>query len=105
MNRSILALGLLASAALASSASAQSAVVGGSSMPRPVPHADKLGPKLASGTVAESVARVQIEKDGYTGVRNLTRTSTNSWQGVALSQANKPVVVAVDRQGKVTEVR
>lgn len=106
MNRSILSLTLIASTALAASAFAQSAVVGGSSMSRSVPQADKLGPRVpGSGTAAESLARAEIEKDGYSGVRNLQRTGTNGWQAVAFNRSKAAVVVAVDGQGKVTEIR
>ena len=106
MNRSVITLALIASTALAASAHAQSAVIGGSSMPRSVPHVDALGPRLpGSGTAAESFARAEIEKDGYSGVRNLTRTSADGWQAVAFNRSKTAVVVSVDSQGKVTEIR
>jgi hypothetical protein len=105
MNRSLLTLAAVAAATLAVSAQAQSIAIGGSSMPRPAPHADPLGPRFGSGTVAESVARAEIEKDGYTGVRSLMRTTDHGWQAVALTHENKPVVVSLDAQGKVTEIR
>lgn len=105
MNRSLLSLTLIATAAFAASASAQTAVMGGATKPRPVPRADALGPRSTDSTVAEAVARSQIEHDGYSGVRDLIRTSGGGWQGVALSKGNKPVVVSLDNQGKLTEVR
>ncbi|HZQ00892.1 MAG TPA: hypothetical protein VFB13_15230 [Reyranella sp.] len=104
--RSLLSFTLVAATGLvATAALAQTAVTGGSSRPRPVPRADALGPRSTDSTVAESVARSQIEHDGYSGVRDLIRTSDGGWQGVALSRENKPVVVAVDAHGKLTEVR
>ena len=105
MNRSFIPLALIAAATIAGSACAQSVAIGGSSMPRPVGHADPLGPRLGSGTVAEAVARTQIEREGYSGVRTLTRTSDGNWQGLALTCSNTPVVVSLDNQGKVTQVR
>jgi hypothetical protein len=108
MNRPLLCLILTATAAFAASAHAQSAVsvVGGSPKSRAIAYRDPLGPRLpGSATVAESVARAQIEEDGYSGVRNLVRTSGGGWQAVALSRANAPVVVSLDGRGKLTELR
>ena len=106
MNRSLLVLLAVGSTAFTASAYAQSAVLGGASKPRPVPHSDPLGPRLpGSGTVAESVARADIEKGGYTGVRGLVRTSSGGWQAVAMNRTNAPVVVAVDSHRQVSEIR
>ncbi len=103
MNRSVLSLALIASAAFAASAHAQSAVIT-SHMHRPAPTANVLGPKSTDSTVAEAVARSQVQSAGYS-VRDLVRTGDGGWQGVALDRNSKPVVVAVDTQGKVSEVR
>lgn len=102
MNRSLLSLTLIASAAFASSAFAQSALIT-SHMQRPTT-ANVLGPKSTDYTVAEAVARSQVQGAGYS-VRDLVRTADGGWQGVALDRNSKAVVVALDNQGKVSEVR
>ncbi len=103
MNRSLLSLTLIASTAFASSAFAQSAIIT-SHMQRPPVNANVLGPKSTDYTVAEAVARSQAPSAGYS-VRDLVRTADGGWQGLALDRNSKPVVVALDSQGKVSEVR
>ncbi len=102
MNRSVLSLALVATTAFAASAHAQSAVIT-SHMPRPA-QANVLGPKSTDATVAAAFARSQVQSAGYS-VHNLIRTSDGGWQGVALDRNSKQVVVAVDAQGKVSEIR
>lgn len=102
MNRSVLSLAVIASAALAASAYAQSPAIT-SHMPRPAP-TNVLGPKSTDATAAAALARSQVQSAGYS-VRNLIRTSDGGWQGVALDRNSKQVVVAVDAQGKVSEIR
>ncbi|MGH8430180.1 MAG: hypothetical protein ACREUF_07225 [Solimonas sp.] len=68
--------------------------------------ADPLGPRSnPTPTVGEAVARVQIEKSGYTGVRGLSRTADGSWHAMARNARNAPVAVALDSQGRVTEAQ
>jgi hypothetical protein len=67
---------------------------------------DPLGPRSEpTVTVATAVARTQIEKSGYTGVRGLQRTADGIWHAVARDQRNALVAIALDSQGKVTQTR
>jgi len=103
-NRPLIAL-VLVLAAAATQAEARSPI-GGATMPRDPLQADPLGPRSnPTPTVGEAVARVQIEKSGYTGVRALSRSTDGSWRAMARDPRNAPVMVALDSQGKVTEVR
>jgi hypothetical protein len=78
--------------------------IGGATMKRPPLTVDPLGPRSdPTPTVAEAVARVQIEKSGYTGVRGLQRVDDGTWRAVARNAANTPVAVSLDNQGRVTE--
>ena len=90
----------------AATAQAQTRVTfGGATMPRAV-QSDPLGPRSdPTPTVAEAVARTQIEKGGYTGVRGLQRTADGTWHAMARDQRNGPVAVTLDNQGKVTQAR
>jgi hypothetical protein len=54
-------------------------------------------------TVAQSVARLQIEKAGYTSVRGLWRDADGAWHGVARNPNNAAVPVVVDDHGHVSE--
>ena len=68
--------------------------------------ADALGPRSdPTPTVGEAVARLQIEKAGYTSVRGLWRAGDGTWHGKARNASNAAVPVALDGQGKVTETR
>ncbi|WP_421998145.1 hypothetical protein [Reyranella sp.] len=67
---------------------------------------DALGPKsMPTVTVAGAVARVQIEKSGYTSVRGLQRGPGDVWYAVARDSRNAPVALTVDANGKVTPTR
>ena len=80
--------------------------IGGATSPRDVVQRDALGPRSdPTPTVAEAVARTQIEKVGYTGVRGLQRLSDGTWRAVARDARNAPVAVALDGQGNVTQTR
>jgi hypothetical protein len=80
-------------------------VFGSTSMPRDA-QTDPLGPRSEpTVTVATAVARTQIEKSGYTGVRGLQRTADGIWHAVARDQRNALVAIALDSQGKVTQTR
>jgi hypothetical protein len=104
MKRPLIASLLILAAAVAQ-AEARSPI-GGATMPREQVQSDPLGPRSdPTPTVAEAVARTQIEKVGYTGVRGLQRTADGTWHAVARDQRNAPVAVAVDNQGKVTQTR
>jgi hypothetical protein len=97
INRPLVALVLVLAAAAATQAQARTPLGGA---------ADPLGPRSnPTPTVGEAVARVQIEKSGYTSVRGLTHTADGTWRAVARNAANAPVAVALDNQGKVTEER
>ena len=73
MNRPLIA-SILVLAAVVTQAEARSPI-GGATMPREQVQSDALGPRSdPTPTVAEAVARTQIEKSGYTGVRGLQRT-------------------------------
>ena len=68
--------------------------------------ADALGPRSdPTVTVATAVARTQIEKGGYTGVRGVSRADDGTWHAVARNAQNAPVSVILDNQGNVTEAR
>jgi hypothetical protein len=80
-------------------------VFGSSSMPRDA-QTDPLGPRSdPTPTVAEAVARTQIEKSGYTSVRGLQRGPDGTWRAMARDQRNAPVAVVLDSQGAVTQTR
>ena len=104
MKRPLIALTLVLAAAVAQ-AEARSPI-GGATMPREPVQSDTLGPRSnPTPTVAEAVARTQIEKSGYTSVRGLQRTAYGTWHAVARDQRNAPVAVSLDNQGKVTPTR
>jgi hypothetical protein len=80
-------------------------VIGSTSMPRDA-QTDPLGPRSdPTTTVAKAVARMQIEKSGYTSVRGLERGADGTWRAVARDQRNVPVAVVLDNQGAVTQTR
>ena len=100
-----LILSILILAAAVAQAEARSPI-GGATMPREQVQSDPLGPRSdPTPTVAEAVARTQIEKGGYTSVRGLQRAGNGTWHAVARDQRNAPVAVALDNQGKVTQTR
>lgn len=103
MKRPLIAIALVL---VATAAQAQTRyVVGSTTMPRDA-QSDPLGPRSnPTPTVAVAVARMQIEKAGYTGVRGLQRTADGTWHAMARDQHNAPVPVALDSQGKVTQTR
>ncbi len=105
MNRPLVILvGLVA--ATASQAQAASPIIGGATMPRPALQADPLGPRSEpTVTVAAAVARTQIEKGGYTGVRNVQRGSDGAWHAVGRDRNNQPVSLTLDGQGRVSPSR
>jgi hypothetical protein len=104
MNRPLIAF-VLVLAAAATQTEARSPI-GGATMPREQVQSDALGPRSdPTPTVAEAVARTQIEKGGYTSVRGLQRTTDGTWLAVARDQRNAPVKVALDNQGNVTQAR
>lgn len=103
-NRPLIAL-VLVLAAAATQAEARSPI-GGATMPRDPLQVDPLGPRSEpTVTVAQAVARTQIEKSGYSAVRGLSRDTGGTWHAVARNAGNKPVAVALDNQGKVVETR
>jgi hypothetical protein len=105
INRPLIALVLVLAAAGTAHAQARNPI-GGATTPRPALTADPLGPRSdPTPTVAESVARVQIEKAGYTGVRGLVRIGDGAWRAAARNQSNVAVAVTLDNQGKVSEMR
>ncbi len=104
MNRPLLT-SILVLAAAATQAEARSPI-GGATMPREPLQSDALGPRSdPTPTVAEAVARTQIEKSGYTSVRGLQRTGDGTWRAVARDQRNAPVAVTLDNGGNVTQTR
>jgi hypothetical protein len=104
MNRPLIALVLVLAAAVAQ-AEARSPI-GGATMPREQVQSDPLGPRSdPTPTVAEAVARTQIEKGGYTSVRGLQRTADGIWHAKARDQRNAPVAISLDSQGNVTQTR
>ena len=104
MNRPLIA-SILVLAAAVTQAEARSPI-GGATMPRDQVQSDPLGPRSdPTPTVAEAVARTQIEKGGYTSVRGLQRTADGTWRAVARDQRNAPVAVSLDNQGNVTPTK
>ena len=104
MNRPLIA-SILVLAAAVTQAEARSPI-GGATMPREQVQSDALGPRSdPTPTVAEAVARNQIEQSGYTSVRGLQRVSDGTWRAVARDSRNAPVAVSLDNQGKVTQTR
>ena len=104
MKLPLIAFALVLGAAL-TQAEARSPI-GGATTPRDVVQSDALGPRSdPTPTVAEAVARTQIEKSGYTSVRGLQRVSDGTWRAVARDSRNAPVAVALDNDGKVTQTR
>jgi hypothetical protein len=105
MKRPLIAFVLVLAAATAAQAQARSPI-GGATMPRDPLQTDPLGPRSEpTTTVAAAVARTQIEKSGYTGVRGLQRGSDGTWHAVARDGKNTPVALTLDGQGKVTPTR
>ena len=104
MKRPLIA-SILVLAAAVGQAEARSPI-GGATMPREPVQSDVLGPRSdPTPTVAEAVARTQIEKSGYTSVRGLQRTGDGTWRAVARDQRNAPVAVSLDNQGNVTQTK
>ena len=104
MKRPLVAFTLVIAAAV-TQAQARSPI-GGATMPREPVQSDPLGPRSdPTPTAGEAVARVQIEKSGYTSVRGLQRTGDGTWHAVARDQRNVPVAISLDNQGKVTPGR
>ena len=104
MKRPLIA-SILVLAAAVTQAEARSPI-GGATMPREPVQSDPLGPRSnPTTTVAEAVARTQIEKSGYTSVRGLQRTADGTWHAVARDPRNAPVSVSLDSQGNVTPSR
>lgn len=109
MNRPLLACLLIVASTAA--ANAQMAwprsPYGGAGMPpRPPLQDDALGPRSEpTVTVATAVARTQIEKGGYTGVRGVNRAADGTWHAKARNAQNAPVSVVLDNQGNVSEAR
>ena len=104
MNRPLIA-SILVLAAAVTQAEARSPI-GGATMPREQVQSDALGPRSdPTPTVAEAVARTQIEKSGYTSVRGLQRTGDGTWRAVARDPRNAPVAVSLDNQGNVTPTK
>jgi hypothetical protein len=100
MKRPLIASILVLAAAVAQ-AEARSPIGG---MPREPVQSDPLGPRSdPTPTVAEAVARTQIEKGGYTSVRGLQRTADGIWHAKARDQRNAPVAISLDSQGNVTQ--
>ena len=103
-NRPLIVLALVLAAA-ATQAEARSPI-GGATMPRDALTVDPLGPRSEpTVTVAQAVARTQIEKNGYSSVRGVSRGTDGTWHAVARNASNTPVAVVLDNQGKVVEVR
>lgn len=99
---SVLALAVAAAATHAQAVSP----IGGATMKREPVQADPLGPRSEpTVTVAAAVARTQIERSGYSGVRGLQRTPDGVWRAVARDSRNAPVAVSLDEQGNVTQSR
>jgi hypothetical protein len=107
MNRPLVILAALAATAtLTTQAQAASPIIGGATMPRAVVQSDPLGPRSEpTVTVAAAVARTQIEKGGYTGVRAVQRGSDGAWHAVGRDRNNQPVSLTLDAQGKVSQAR
>jgi hypothetical protein len=107
LNRPLFLALLATTASVAVAANADSVgPYGGATMKRPPLQADPLGPRSEpTVTVAQAVARTQIEKKGYAGVRGVTRAADGTWHAVARNSANAPVAVVLDGQGNVTETR
>lgn len=105
MKRPLLIASLLIVVAGAAQAQVRSPF-GGATMPRQPTQSDELGPRSdPTTTVATAVARTQIEKAGFTGVRGLQRASDGTWRAVARDRSNAPVALTLDNQGNVTQTR
>src|SRR5258708_39569714 len=104
MNRPLIVLTLVLAAAT-TQAQARSPI-GGATMARAPLQADPLGPRSdPTPTVREAVARVQIEKNGYTSLRRLSRNADGTWRAKARNAGNTPGAVALENQGKDLESR
>ena len=103
MKRPLIALVLVLAAA---TAQAETRSNGVAKPPEPLQQAQAqpAGPRSEpTPTVAMAVARTQIEKSGYSGVRALQRGTDGTWHANALNGRSTPVAVVLDSQGKVTE--
>ena len=104
MNRPLVILAVVAAAATTQAQAASP--YGGATMPRPIAQSDPLGPRSEpTVTVATAVARTQFEQGGYSGVRGVQRGSDGTWHAVGRDRNNQPVHLALDAQGKVSQVR
>jgi hypothetical protein len=100
MKRPLIALVLVLAAA---AAQAETRSNGVPKPAEPIQVAQAAGPRSEpTPTVAMAVARTQIEKGGYNGVRGLQRGPDGTWRANALDSRNTPVSVVLDNQGKVT---
>lgn len=104
MKRPLIALVLVLATATATQA--QTRANGVPKPAEPIQVAQAAGPRSEpTPTVAMAVARTQIEKSGYSGVRGLQRGNDGTWRANAVDSRNTPVSVVVDSQGKVTPAR
>src|SRR5258708_37604042 len=99
MKRPLIAFVLVLRAATA--AQAQSRSNGVPRPPEPLQQAQAAGPRSEpTPTVAMAVARTQIEKSGYNGVRGLPRASDGPLHAHALDGRHAPGAVVLDHHGE-----
>ena len=104
MNRPLVILATLVAAS--STQAFAASPIGGATLPRSVVLSDPQGPRSEpTPTVAAAVARTQIEKSGYNGVRGVQRGTDGTWHAMARDRNNTPVSLTLDSQGKVTQAR
>lgn len=104
MKRLTIPLVLAAIAGLAVSVHAQSDPNAGAPTRRDAAQADPRGPHSINFNVDEAYARSQMEHGGFSSVHGMTRTSGGGWQAVAQNRSNATVIVALARNGQVSEL-
>jgi hypothetical protein len=106
MNRTLVALALIAAAGVAHAQMQAPSTPGGramDSMPGGTSNPNTGLPKTSSNaTAAEAAAKAQLEAKGYTGVKSLSRDMAGNWAAKAMRD-NIEVAVILEPNGNVRE--
>jgi hypothetical protein len=106
MNRTLVALALIAAAGVAHAQMQAPSTPGGramDSMPGGTSNPNTGLPRTSSNaTAAEAAAKAQLEAKGYTGVKSLSRDMAGNWAAKAMRD-NIEVAVILEPNGNVRE--
>jgi hypothetical protein len=101
MQKTLLAIALVAATAVAGGAMAQNApVIPRTNDMKSTPDQGHIG-STPSTSAAQAAAAEQIRAKGFTGVKGLSRDTAGTWRGLAI-QNGQEVAVALDTAGNVT---